>query len=517
MRRVLFALACLLLAARVAWAQQVDTLAAHYAATMTEADLRANLSVLASDAYEGRETGMEGQKMAARYITARFQEYGIPPVPNAGQAGLLQGYQQSYPVELSRPGGISLVVNGTVLGFMQDYFYFSEKMQDTVRTDQVVFMGRGDEAAYVDKDVRGRVVLVLLPQEDAIKQGDRPPPGFFQALTRLTETANKAGASLLLVGCGQAPAMMREYAHFITTPRMKLDVPAKVPEHKALQAILLDQPSTERILKGGGLSWKKAFRKIDHPGRAMPCALQAIAVPDRQELHGENILGYVEGGDLKDQLVLVTAHYDHIGKDGKEVYNGADDDGSGTVAVLELARAFARAKSEGHGPRRSMLFMTVSGEEKGLLGSQWYSEHPVFPLSSTVADLNIDMIGRVDSAHMAADHYVYVIGSDRLSTELHRINEAANARYTHLDLDYTYNAESDPNRYYYRSDHYNFARFGVPVIFYFNGVHADYHQPTDEVDKIRFDLLLQRARLVFYTAWELADRDQRIVVDKAPK
>ncbi len=158
--------------------------------------------------------------------------------------------------------------------------------------------------------------------------------------------------------------------------------------------------------------------------------------------------------------------------------------------------------------------MPVSGEEKGLLGSEWYSRNPVFPLEKTVADLNIDMIGRTDSAHADSPPYVYIIGSDRLSSELHRINEEANATYTGLVLDNTFNSEDDPNRFYYRSDHYNFAKEGIPVIFYFSGVHEDYHQPGDEVHKIRFDLLEQRSRLVFHTAWELANRAERIVVDK---
>jgi Zn-dependent M28 family amino/carboxypeptidase len=183
------------------------------------------------------------------------------------------------------------------------------------------------------------------------------------------------------------------------------------------------------------------------------------------------------------------------------------------VALLEMAQAFAQAKAEGHGPRRSVLFMPVSGEEKGLLGSEYYSEHPVFPLENTVADLNIDMIGRFDSAHADGKPYVYIIGSDRLSTDLHNINERANETYVGLQLDQTFNAHDDPNRFYYRSDHYNFARKGIPVIFYFSGVHEDYHGPKDEVDRIRFDLLEARARLVFHTAWILADREDRIVVD----
>jgi Zn-dependent M28 family amino/carboxypeptidase len=178
-----------------------------------------------------------------------------------------------------------------------------------------------------------------------------------------------------------------------------------------------------------------------------------------------------------------------------------------------MAEAFAKAKKEGNGPRRSILFMTVTGEEKGLLGSGYYAANPVFPLSNTVANLNIDMIGRIDPGHEEDGKYVYLVGSNRLSTELHEISEAANAQYTKLALDYTYNDENHPDRIYYRSDHWNFAKNNIPVIFYFSGIHADYHRPTDTVEKINYDLLTMRARLVFYTAWELANRDGRIKVD----
>jgi Zn-dependent M28 family amino/carboxypeptidase len=183
------------------------------------------------------------------------------------------------------------------------------------------------------------------------------------------------------------------------------------------------------------------------------------------------------------------------------------------VAVLELAQAFARARSDGFGPRRSILFMTVSGEEKGLLGSEFYTAHPVFPLQNTVANLNIDMIGRVDEAHAGNPGYIYLIGSDKLSSELHTISEEANRRFTNLQLDYKYNDPADPNRFYYRSDHYNFAKNKIPVIFYFNGTHADYHQPTDDVEKIDFNKIKKIARLVFFTAWDIANREQRIKVD----
>ena len=230
-------------------------------------------------------------------------------------------------------------------------------------------------------------------------------------------------------------------------------------------------------------------------------------------IKGENVLGYIEGTDLKDELIIITAHYDHLGKHDSLVFNGADDDGSGTVAALEIAEAFMFAKKAGHGPRRSVLIMPVSGEEKGLLGSKHYTDNPVFPLENTVANLNIDMIGRLDDWHDTAN-YVYLIGADRLSQELHDISEQVNKEYIGLNLDYKFNEDDDPNRYYYRSDHYNFAKNNIPVIFYFNGVHEDYHKETDTVEKIDFKKIETITRLVFLTAWELANRDKRIVVDK---
>jgi len=233
-------------------------------------------------------------------------------------------------------------------------------------------------------------------------------------------------------------------------------------------------------------------------------------------LEGRNVLGFIEGSDLKDEVVVVSAHYDHLGKRGNDIFNGADDNGSGTSTVLDIAQAFQLAKEAGNGPRRSLLFLLVTGEEKGLLGSQWYAENPTIDLPNIVANVNVDMIGRIDDEHTDGN-YVYVIGSDRLSTDLHMINEKANTDYTQMTLDYTYNSEEDPNRYYYRSDHYNFAKNNIPVIFYFNGTHDDYHQPSDTPDKIEYDLLENRTRLVFHTAWEIVNRDGRLIVDKATK
>lgn len=229
----------------------------------------------------------------------------------------------------------------------------------------------------------------------------------------------------------------------------------------------------------------------------------------------ENVLAFIKGSEKPDEIVVISAHLDHEGVKDGEIYNGADDDGSGTVAILEIAEAFKKAEKAGKGPKRSILFLHVTGEEKGLLGSKYYTENPIFPLANTVTDLNIDMVGRIDDRHKDDPNYVYLIGSDKLSTDLHNISEAVNKKYMNINLDYKYNDENDPNRFYYRSDHYNFAKHNIPIIFYFNGTHADYHKPTDTPDKINYDLLENRTRLVFYTAWEIANREARIVVDKA--
>ena len=235
-----------------------------------------------------------------------------------------------------------------------------------------------------------------------------------------------------------------------------------------------------------------------------------------QPIATENVVAIIEGKSKPEEYIVISSHLDHEGIKNGVIYNGADDDGSGTVALLEIAEAFQAAAAEGNVPARSIIFLHVSGEEKGLLGSRYYTDNPLYPLANTVANLNIDMVGRIDPKRESQNrNYVYLIGTDRLSTELHKISEQANDATLKMDLDYTYNAVDDPNRFYFRSDHYNFAKNNIHVIFYFNGTHADYHKPTDTVEKIEYDLLAQRAQLVFYTAWKLANRENRIVVDKA--
>ncbi len=226
----------------------------------------------------------------------------------------------------------------------------------------------------------------------------------------------------------------------------------------------------------------------------------------------ENILAFIRGTEKPDEIIVISAHYDHVGMKNDQIYNGADDNGSGTVAVMEIAEAFKKASDAKQGPKRSVLFLHVTGEEHGLFGSDYYTQNPVFPLANTVANLNIDMIGR-DDAENRGKEYVYVIGSAMLSSELKKISEEANKKFTNLELNYKYDDPKDPQMLYYRSDHYNFAKHNIPAAFYFDGIHEDYHKPTDTSEKIDFPLLQKRTQLIFATAWELANRDARIIVD----
>ncbi|MGB3617836.1 MAG: M28 family peptidase, partial [Catalinimonas sp.] len=339
--------------------------------------------------------------------------------------------------------------------------------------------------------------------------------------TKLKTAREKGAAAVLAVRHPDDEAfeaILETYGEYLSEDRMSFTGPDSLTPF----AVVTVRPSLGAKLAG---LTKRNYQRLNLPMRpeqrqalmrkSRPAQVRLQADRDVSPFTTENVLGVIEGGEHPDEVVVITAHYDHLGRRGNVIYNGADDDGSGTAAVMEMAEAFAAAAADTQQPppRRSILFMAVTGEEKGLLGSEHYAQFPVFPIEAHVANLNIDMIGRTDPAHEGDDDYLYLIGSDRLSAELHELSEEVNRTYGDLDFDYTYNAPDDPNRFYYRSDHYNFARRGVPVIFYFSGVHEDYHRPTDTVEKINFARAERITRLVFYTAWELANRPERVKVD----
>jgi Zn-dependent M28 family amino/carboxypeptidase len=238
----------------------------------------------------------------------------------------------------------------------------------------------------------------------------------------------------------------------------------------------------------------------------------------------QNVVGVVEGRDkrLRNEYVALGAHYDHVGVgravNGDSIYNGADDDGSGTTALLALAEAFMKGKR----PDRSILFVWHAGEEKGLWGSEYFARYPTVPLENIVAQLNIDMIGRSKrpgdtnpkNKMLSGPEEIYVIGSKMMSTQLGELSDAVNASYFGLKFNYHYDQPNDPEQLFYRSDHYNYAKNGVPIIFYFDGVHEDYHQPSDHADKIDYQKMEKITRTIFVTASEIANRPARPVVDR---
>ncbi len=470
--------------------------AQQYAKLITETDLKDNLSILASDALEGRETGTRGEKMAAAFIAAHFETLGLVAPVNGSH------YQ---PVQLYKMEGskVALKSQAGELKESEEYLYLGAGQTDGPKELQLIFAGKATEAEIAAMDVKDKAVAMLLGGGSARRN---------PAVIKLQEK----GASLI-VAITDKP---EELSNLVTMMRNNMGggrlALSKKPAPN-LGIVVVNPAAAEKLFKQTADKLKKATDE-GKVGTIKAATVTLSVTQNFQSLSANNVLGYLEGTDKKEELLVITAHQDHIGKrttgTGDLINNGADDDGSGTVAVMQLAKAFAQAKLEGHGPRRSILFMTVTGEEKGLLGSDYYTQHPVFPLANTVVNLNIDMIGRHDSTHRTSPPYVYVIGSDRLSSELHTLSEATNKATTDLLLDYTYNAESHPERIYYRSDHWNFAKNNIPIIFYFDGVHEDYHRPSDEVDKIEFDQLAKRAQLVFYTAWEIANRDGRLVVDK---
>lgn len=483
---------------------QVDSAALQFAGTITTEELHHHLQIIASDAYQGRDTGKEGQKMAAAYLKEQFIKAGIPPVPAQDPTMIVEGYFQPFDVIEVRSGTISLRQGDRAYSYGKEIVYFQEVLKEGRSVNELMFVPSA--MALPDPKLKDKAVLI---------DGDQLGSGAaaLGPLRSRLDALRASGAELVVVSMKNLNEIIGLMHLGDSHMRLADGEKKRTTAEAQTQMILVDAEALAELLKGTTMAKLVRKKKM----REVPVSLEVNVVHGEQRLTTENVLAYIEGSDKKEELVVLTAHYDHVGVKDGVVYNGADDDGTGTVAMIEIAEAFAKAKAAGHGPRRSVLVMPVSGEEKGLLGSRYYSDNPVFPLASTVADLNIDMIGRRDSAHATSPAYIYVIGSDRLSSGLHQANEQANSTYVNLELDYTFNAENDPNKFYYRSDHYNFARKGVPSVFYFSGIHEDYHQPGDDVEKIDIGLLHQRTLLAFHTAWILANQEKRIEVDKPVK
>jgi hypothetical protein len=466
-----------------------------FAKTITAGDLKKHLYIVASADFEGRETATEGQRKAAAYIENDFRTLGLQPGGGNGN------YQLYYPVFQDSLEQTMLSVNGKSFNMGQDYAVpVALDYTANLKASEVVFAGYGISDStrddYKGLNVRGKIVLVLAAQPAGVA-----PPAGRRGFFAKQEAAQKNGAVAVLI---LTPAIPQRYLD--TKGNMSL-----TEYNKTIypNTFYITEKVAQSIAGDDYANLKTGTPKV------YTVNLELNLRKSTLHLQSSDVLGFLEGTDLKNEIIVLSAHYDHLGKRDTVIYYGADDDGSGTVSILELAEAFVKAKAAGKGPRRSILFLANSGEEKGLFGSQYYSEHPTYPLEHTDVDLNIDMIGRIDPNRKIGDsmNYVYVVGSDKLSTDLKPISEGMNKKYSKLELDYKFDDPADPERIYYRSDHYNFARKGVPIIFYFDGIHKDYHRPTDTPDKINYDLMEKRARLVFFTAWEMANRTDMLKRD----
>ncbi len=502
-----------------------------YAASITAQDASRHLTILAADWMEGRETGERGQKMAAAYLADQFKSFGLKPVIKEGDN---YSYYQKFDLEKRAWKDVSISIDTAKKKFLVDFFLTGDFDIPVEEKSELVFVGFGiDAPTYSDykftngkfhTNIKGKTVVLFSgePFKDSISAVTKTKFTSVWAndWRKKASTAKELGAKNVIVIVGNVD---NDFKNRLNQLKTHLAQPTLGFTHKqrSSSAIFVSVSTAAQMFGKTSdelIKLRDDRSKVIVSGKAYkenskPLVFTLKVEVEKTKISTENVLGLIEGTDKKDEIVVLTAHYDHIGKEGDKIYFGADDDGSGTTALIELAEAFSMAAREGFRPRRSILIMPVTAEEKGLMGSEYYTDKPVFPLSKTVADLNIDMIGRLDSAHLEDPNYVYIIGSNRLSTELHSISETANQQSVNIKLDYRYNSFDDPNRFYFRSDHYNFAKNNIPVIFYFNGVHADYHKPTDSVDKINFDKLTKITKLVFYTAWDLANREDRIKLD----
>lgn len=491
-------------------------------ANITPEILSEFLHVLASDKMQGRETGQIGQQKAAEYIGGKFQSWDIPPVEGTG-------YFQPISFVTEKWYNLNLTVNGKPYDNMRDFYGLPATNRKKVDFSfkKMYFLGYGiDDAAYSDYEknrVKGKVIIIYSGEpkkEDGtyLITGTNEPSAWSGDFRKKLLAAKEHGAEAVIIIDPEIKQNINDNRNQILGGSNQIGTLENgdgiYPNNIFISSTVAREMMGKRLEKvidqRKRIESEKRLKKVKIKGD--------FAIDfDKNEalLEGSNVLGFIEGNDpdKKDEVVIVTAHYDHLGKRGASIFNGADDNGSGTSTVMSVAKALQDAKQNGMGPKRSILCMLVSGEEKGLLGSKYYVNFPLFPLEQTIANVNVDMVGRVDKKYKDNPEYVYVIGSDRLSSELHAINEEQNEKHTRLVLDYTYNDVNDPNRYYYRSDHYNFARNNIPAIFFFNGTHDDYHRPSDTVEKINFEKMAKIGELVFYTTWELANREKRIEVD----
>jgi Peptidase family M28 len=477
-----------------------------------------HLEFLASRELGGRYTLAPNFSIAARYLASRLKADGFR---GAGDHG---DFLQSFEVVSSMPDAeksqVSLTIGGQTSNYAFGDFYPARDSGGEAK-GQIVFAGAGISSPsqkhddYAGLDVKGKIVVIVPSASAGIDVSKLGP----------TETGQEAARAHGAIGVLQIP--QQRFAEQMKNKSFRDRMAGRESVELAksmdgnLPSAVLGPDLADKVLALAGLNLKDVYETVRKKETLAPKATEASAklvIAMRQtRVTTQNVAGILEGSDpqLKNEYVTFSAHYDHLKTDEKGIYPGADDDGSGTTAILSIAHALA----QGERPKRSILIIFHAGEELGLLGSEYNTDFaPVVPLDKMIADLNIDMIGRSKPAgddakedeHLTDAHTIYLVGADRISPELNQISEETNSEFQKLKLDYYYNDVNNPERIYYRSDHWNYAKHGIPVIFYFDGVHVDYHKTTDTVDKIDFNKLTQVTRLVFETGWRLANMDHRL-------
>lgn len=468
-----------------------DPVQVKYANTITAAELEERLTYFASDEMKGRDTGSEELKIAAQYLSDFYKKIGLAGPVNGG-------YQQKVDLVTSSFEDVSLKVGKHKLSLNEDFIFTGDGQMSKKQKTDLVFLGAVTDENLAKVNVKGKLAGIWAV---GMRSND------------LVAKVMDAGAAGVVI------VSMDDQANFdrIANRYKSMAGRGRIGFEKPTEQNHTFMVSANKMAELFGVSVDKLKSAAEKNPESIKSQKATYQIKKKiEDVDTSNVMAFLEGTDLKDEIIVISSHYDHVGVSPTgEIFNGADDDGSGTIAVTEIAEAFALAAKDGHRPRRSILFLNVTAEEKGLLGSAYYADNPIFPLENTIVNMNIDMVGRIDYEYEDAENtdFVYAIGSEMLSTDLKKIMEYNNITYTDLIIDYRYDAEDDPNRFYYRSDHYNFAKHNIPVIFFFNGVHDDYHQVTDTVDKIEFPLLEKRSKLIFHTTWDLANRDQKPRVD----
>lgn len=497
---------------------------------ISASDLNIHLKIIASDDLKGRNTGSQGQQMAAEYISNHFRNLGLSKIV---ESPIGKSYYQKVDLEKATLNNVDLSFGEFDAAFMQDFYCYS-LYRDSGINLETEFVGYGIESEtineYSDKDLEGKAAIILWGEpvdknNNYLISGDENPSAWSGNYSRLKKSrvAKKRGATevIFLLPDSLIEKYIIEKRDYVFSQKLLLPDNRNLNEGSTYGAIFMRESLFENLTNNAS-SKLKEYKKEILNNNILPIEskteVKIKTSYKMEDVLASNVLGFLKGSDSASGTVVITAHYDHVGFDDEGIYNGADDDGSGTVSVLEIAESFAKARDAGVLPKKNILFMTVTGEEKGLLGSKYFTDFdPVIPLKDIVCNVNIDMVGRVDDDHKDNENYVYSIGSGRLSSQLKELHENVNKKTEKLELDFEFDKLDDPNNFYKRSDHYNFAKNDIPVVFYFNGTHDDYHQTTDTVDKIRFDIMEKRARLIYYTTWEIANIDGRFELDQKEK